>query len=316
MRDKHLHLSGATSPIVLWEIVCESGFKTKARSFWEFEKNLTMNRDEIRNLADYLEILHVIDKVQSSPRAVEISVYDAYKSAALAGCTRLELRFNPTKRSLDGVIDLDKIIIAARSGMERARSNFGISGDLILCLGRDCTRAANEAVLQKALQYRGRGVIGIDLAGQEKIPLDDYLIEMFLEAKRGGLETTIHTGEILISTTLSEMRTIMTDIKPDRIGHGIQITKFPELLEHYYPQLEFEICMTSNVTSKAVYGYTEFVDIFNFFVDNKIQFSINTDATYAIGTDIRKEHQHLKSVIAMAESEGIDLRILSMERVG
>ena len=138
-----------------------------------------MAKNKIKYLDSYLKILHAIEEAQSTPLAVERSVYSAYRSAYMAGCEYLELRWNCVKRSQRGRIDLDSLIVAARAGYEKAEMMYGIKGGMILCLGRDCSEEENEALFKKALQYHKRGVIGLDLAGPDKMKIPNEFVYYF-----------------------------------------------------------------------------------------------------------------------------------------
>jgi len=77
----------------------------------------------------------------------------------------MELRFNPMKRNRGGEQDLDHIIAAALRGMDRAVLEYPIRPGLIFCLDRAFTYSLNEIIVEKAIAYRDRGVVGIDIAG-------------------------------------------------------------------------------------------------------------------------------------------------------
>ena len=79
----------------------------------------------------------------------------------------IELRFNPMKRNLGGERDLDHIIHAALRGMDRACLEYGVRAGLIFCLAREFSLELNEIIVKKAVKYKSRGVVGIDLAGPE-----------------------------------------------------------------------------------------------------------------------------------------------------
>ena len=79
----------------------------------------------------------------------------------------IELRFNPMKRNLGGERDLDHIIHAALRGMDRACLEYGVRAGLIFCLAREFSLELNEILVKKAVKYKRRGVVGIDLAGPE-----------------------------------------------------------------------------------------------------------------------------------------------------
>ena len=81
----------------------------------------------MKSLEDYLLILHQwTEKIQSSPTAIERSVYEIicneYRGSRV---NQIELRFNPMKRNLGGERDLDHIIHAAIRGMDRACLEYG-----------------------------------------------------------------------------------------------------------------------------------------------------------------------------------------------
>ena len=71
------------------------------------------------------------------------------------------------KRNLDSELDLDHIIHAALRGMDRAMLEYGVQAGLIFCLAREFDHKLNSIILEKAIKYRHRGVVGIDLAGTE-----------------------------------------------------------------------------------------------------------------------------------------------------
>lgn len=48
MKDLHLHLSGATSPVVLFEMVNETGIKMKTRNYREFVNAITMDSNKVK----------------------------------------------------------------------------------------------------------------------------------------------------------------------------------------------------------------------------------------------------------------------------
>lgn len=301
MKDLHLHLSGATSPVVLFEMVNETGIKMKTRNYREFVNAITMDPNKVKSLEDYLHVNHIIDETQSSPRAVELSFYDSYKNAFLNGCSYLELRWNPYKRSQNFKIDLDKLVVAARGGYERANSTFGIDGSMIFCMGRDCTEEQNEGIFKKAIQYYKRGVIGIDVAGPEtKIHLKPEFEEYYKIANAIGLMTTIHCGETYYEGVEDTLATVIESYKPKRIGHGIQIHRYPKLMKlASRMSILFEICISSNLMTRAVPKKEDFLTIFKRFEEYGIRYTICTDATFSLNTNIANENMLYQSIIEM-----------------
>ena len=306
MKDLHLHLSGATSPILLFEMISETGIKIKAKQYEQFVNTLLMEDNKVKNLDDYLDIIHTIDETQSSPRAVELSFYDSYKNSFLSGCKYLELRWNPYKRSQNFKIDLDKLIVSARSGYEKANSIFGIEGAMIFCLGRDCTEEQNEGIFKKAIQYYKKGVIGIDTAGPEsKVPIKPEFEQYYKTANALGMMTTIHCGEPDYETVEDTLATVLEKYKVKRIGHGVQIHRFPNLMKLASSMgVMFEICISSNLVTKAVKSLDEFIEIFKLFEEYQINYTICTDATFSLKTNISNENKIYNDLMEKARKKG------------
>ena len=87
----------------------------------------------------------------------------AYRSQ---GITTLELRFNPMKRNRGGERDLDHIILAAIRGLDLASLEYPqVRAGLILMMDRTFDRRLNEIIVEKAIRWASRGVVGVDIAG-------------------------------------------------------------------------------------------------------------------------------------------------------
>lgn len=304
MKDLHLHLSGSTNPVLLYEVINETGLKLRTKSFAEFKESISMSKNEVKNLEEYINILHIIDEAQSSPKAIERSFYQSYVDSYVLGCDYLELRWNPYKRSQNFKIDFDKLIISARAGYERAKSIFGIDGGQILCLGRDIDLAANDAIFKKTIQYFNKGVIGLDAAGPEaKVPLKPEFESYYKTANALGMMTTIHAGEEDYEGVEDTLATVIEKYKVKRIGHGIQIHKFPSLMKlAAKADIMFEICITSNLTTRVVKSEEEYAQILKTFEENDLKYTICTDAVYPMNTNIRKEYEKYERIKNIARN--------------
>lgn len=295
--ELHLHAGGAVAPHILYSMAHDQGFKLPVRDYFEFVDLVTSTPDKVKSLKDYLEILHKwTEKIQSSPHAMERSVYEILaKEYRGSRVKTMELRFNPMKRNLGGERDLDHIIHAALRGMDRACLEYGLDAGLIFCLAREFDADLNEIIVDKAIRYHARGVIGIDLAGTEehKIELDPESAQRFAglfdKARQAGLKTTVHTGETP-HTDASGVIATMKHLKPNRIGHGIRAAYSEEAMKMLREEgVVLEICPTSNLHTRAVQDLEEMRFVLRTFVENRVRFTINTDATYMLATDLRRE---------------------------
>lgn len=302
LSDLHIHVGGAVAPHVLWNIAHEQGIKLPVKNYWEFVDLVTMDPERDKSLEDYLRILHTwTERIQSSPMAMEKAVHEIIgKEYRGSHVTLIELRFNPMKRNLGSELDLDHIIHASLRGMDRAVLEYGVRAGMIFCLAREFSPELNEIILDKAIKYRKKGVVGIDLAGTEKNALELSPEEvpryraLYAKARAAGLKTTVHTGETH-GTGAEGVIAVLEELKPHRIGHGIRAAtdeRAMKLLRER--EVVLEICPSSNLQTRAVESLDELRHILHTFLDRKIRFTINTDGPYLLNTDMKREVELLR----------------------
>lgn len=307
--DLHIHVGASVAPHIMWSIAHQQGLRLPVRTYWEFLDLITVS-DKVSSVEDYLEILHRwTEKIQSSPSAMERCVYEIIsKEYRGSNVTRIELRFNPMKRNLGGERDLDHIIHAALRGLDQAIMEYGCEAGLILCMAREFSYGLNEIIVEKAMRYRDRGVVAIDIAGPEKDPLekDPILLEryavLFERARRAGLGITMHTGETE-QTGPEGVIAAVSALRPDRIGHGIQAARSEgamKLLAETGTVLE--VCPSSNLWCRTAGGVEDVRSILQRFREHGVRFSIATDGTYLLKTDLMNEYKLLHEAGVLDEA--------------
>jgi len=212
-------------------------------------------------------------------------VSGAYRKANI---TTLELRYNPMKRNRGGERDLDHIIMASVRGLDRALLEYPVKAGLIFCLDRQFDRELNEIIAEKAIAYRHRGIVGIDMAGGKNpaFRYADYTA-IFRKAKRAGLGITVHAGEDEGPESVDE---VVRHLDPDRIGHGIHAAEDPALCKRLAERgILLEICPTSNLDTGVVKSAREMRDLLAALRRYKVRFSLNTDGPEMLRTTLREE---------------------------
>src|ERR1051325_2763421 len=173
LAELHTHLGGSVSSDILWSLAHEQGIALPVKDYWDFDRLVTVSDPRgVPNLNALDQIYHWTELIQSSPLAVEVSVHAAIGGAYRSqGITTLELRFNPMKRNRGGERDLDHIILAAIRGLDRASLEYPqVRAGLILMMDRTFTPRQNEVIVDKAIRYRPRGIVGIDTAAPRPEP--------------------------------------------------------------------------------------------------------------------------------------------------
>jgi adenosine deaminase len=309
LAELHTHLGGSVASDILWSISHEQGIALPVKDFWEFDALVTVSDPHgVRGLDELDQIYHWTELIQSSPLAVERSVHGAiggaYRSQRI---TTLELRFNPMKRNRGGERDLDHIILAAIRGVDRASIEYPqVRAGLILMMDRTFDLRLNEIIVEKAIRWAGRGVVGVDIAGPRPGGgrYDYTQLEPVVEtAREAGLGVTIHVGEEGGELGREEIGEVVEHLRPDRIGHGILAALDPELMGAIRDLgITLEICPTSNLLTKALADEEAVRETIEAFVAHDVPFTIATDGPEMMRTHLRDELELLLRIGALDET--------------
>ena len=310
LAELHTHLGGSVSSDILWSLAHEQGIALSVKDYWEFDRLVTVSDPRgVPNLDALNAIYEWTELIQSSPLAVERSVHAAIGGAYRSqGITTLELRFNPMKRNRGGERDLDHIIMAAIRGLDRASLEYPkVRAGLILMMDRTFSERQNAVIVEKAIRYAPRGIVGIDIAGPrprgERYPYRE-LAPLVEEAREAGLGVTIHVGEEGGEHGMAEIGEVLEALRPERIGHGILAARDPELITLLRDTgTVLEICPTSNLLTKAFSGEEEMRETFRTFVEHGVAFTIATDGPEMMRTHLRDELDLLLRIGALDEEE-------------
>lgn len=119
---------------------------------------------------------------------------------------------------------------------------------LILSIRRNSSPQVVSETVDLALEYRERGVVGMDLSGPEDCGDSAWLIPELKRAKAGGLGLAVHIGE----TPKEENHlAYLQAMDVDRVGHAVHISPETEawILKRGIP---IEACLSSNALVRAV----------------------------------------------------------------
>lgn len=310
LAELHTHLGGSVASDILWSIAHEQGITLPVKDYWEFDRLVTVSDPRGVPDLDALDaIYHWTELIQSSPIAVERSVHAAIGGAYRSqGITTFELRFNPMKRNRGGERDLDHIIMAATRGLDRAALEYPqVRAGLILMMDRTFDERQNAVIVEKAIRYASRGIVGIDIAGPrpggERYRYS-ALAPLVGEARAAGLGVTIHVGEEGGEHGVDEIAEVVEALGPDRIGHGILAARDPGLMAELRERgIVLEICPTSNLLTKALLDEGAVRQTFRSFVENGVAFTIATDGPEMMRTHLRDEFELLARIGALNTDE-------------
>lgn len=296
LTELHTHVGFGISPTMLWEIAHDQGILLPTKNYWEFEKMITIH--ESKNYEEYLKMYDWTEKIQSSPDGLFIGLQNIISGAYRKNnITKIELRYNPILRNRSRERDLDHLIVFSLQGMERAMLKYPVKAGIILMMDRRFTEEQNSAIVRKAIKYKNRGIIGVDLAGPieynelSKTFKPKVISHLVKEARSHGLGITIHTGE---ATDSGEMWEVIEWLKPDRIGHGIACVTDAKLMRYLAQhKIVLETCPTSNINTKLIRDFDHMRDIYTTLKEYNVPFTINTDGPEMQLISLRKEFEKM-----------------------
>ena len=304
LAELHFHMGQSVEPHILWSIAHEQGIRLPSKDYWEFYNLTTLGKKTEISWEDYHELFKWTELIQSSPVAMERAVYEVLSGAYRANnITLLEPSFNPMLRNRSGEKDLDQIILGALRGMERGLVEFpNVRAGLIFLLDRRMPIETNAIIVKKAIKYKSRGVVGIDIAGPSvpEFRYDDYT-DLYAKARSAGLKTTVHTGE---DGTAEEMEHVLKVLPLDRVNHGFRAYSSLALLKTISERnLTLCLCPTSSMSVGFIKDGRHLKEILRTLYDSGVKFCLNTDNPSMLKTNLSKEIELMRKYEILSESE-------------
>jgi len=270
--DLHRHLEGSLRLETLLEIAREFNLDVPTDDK-ENLRSLVQITDDPPDHEVFLSKFEVLRHFYRSPETISKLAYQAVADAAADNIHYLELRFSPQALARVRRFALTDVTDWVIQAVEKACQDFPIEVGLIVTLVRHDPLEQARQVAEIAFDYYGKGIVGLDLAGNEvKFPPGPF-IPIFKKAKEVGLGVTIHAGEW---ASAHGVRQAMEELYADRIGHGVRTIEHSQILRLARERgVVFEVCLTSNLQTGVVHDlrHHPLADM----LDLGLQATINTD---------------------------------------
>ena len=185
-----------------------------------------------------------------SPEAIHRVTSEAIEDAAKDNVRYLELRFTPVAFSRAERFPLDEIMDWVCESAQQAAGKFGVMVRLLASVNRHEGTDLAEQVAWLAAGRFEKGLVGLDLAGNEaEFPVQPFT-GIFHEARQAGLHITVHAGEW---AGAASVRSALEDLNAERIGHGVHILEDQAVVSLARERgTTFEVCVTSNYQSGVI----------------------------------------------------------------
>jgi len=281
--ELHCHLDGSVRPETLIELGREyrkAMPRDDAESLREY-----MRVDDAKSLDDYLARFDVTLSVMQTAEALERIAYELSMDAARDGVRYIEIRYSPVLNVKAG-LSLGAAVEAPLRGLERAERDGGAMARVIVCGLRHLDPQVSLELAQLAVAYKHRGVVAFDLAGGALgFPASAHAAA-FAHAREHDLPCTCHAGE---GADASYVRDAIHVCGAHRIGHATRLIEDESLTQYVNDRrIALEICLTSNVQTKAVESYEQH-PLRNYY-DRGMNVVLNTDNRLMSGTTLTDEY--------------------------
>lgn len=280
--DLHCHLDGS----VRVETIRDLARKTKANLPMDLKalKKLVSVDEDCRSLGDFLRVFEYFYPLLKSAEAVERIAYELVEDASRENIKHNEVRLAPALQATPN-FSMEQVVQAALKGLAAGSAKFKTGATAILICYRSLDRAENMETVRLAEKYLGKGVVALDLAGDEsRFPIQDFS-EFFELAKSKKIPFTIHAGEAAGPESIEAS----LNLGASRIGHGVRLIENPALLERIRKErIPLEVCITSNVQTQVVSDFQRH-PVRHFF-DKGLRVTLNTDDRGVSDLDLTHEY--------------------------
>lgn len=282
--ELHCHLDGSMRVQTVMDLAKEQNVKLPKNDIKQLTKYLQVG-DTCKSLEEYLRPFDVTCSVLQTKGALERATYELAEDCASENIRYLEIRFSPILHVNKG-LTLTQVVDAVLQGKARAEKDFDIIIGIIICSLRHTDPETSLTLAQLCVAYKNRGVVGFDLAGAEGgFPAKDHK-EAFYLISNNNINTTVHAGEGYGPESIHQA---IHYINANRIGHGTRLREDGDLLNYVNDhRIPLEMCITSNVQTKAVDSYAHHP--IKFYFDYGIRVTLNTDNRLISNTTLTNEY--------------------------
>ncbi|MEA3210421.1 MAG: adenosine deaminase [Chthoniobacter sp.] len=301
----HEHLDGGLRPQTVIELARACGYAglptedPQALGQW-FHRGANKG-----SLPEYLEgFAHTIAVMQTRS-AIERVAFEFIEDMHADGVVYAEVRFAPCFHTRLGLTP-EAVVQAAIDGLHRGRENFGVEWGLIICAMRDKTDSLEWA--EMAIDFRHRGVVGFDLAGEEAGYPPKKHVAAFQAIQLANFFSTLHAGE---GFGVASIWQALQLCGAHRLGHATRLTDDMTILDGRIVKLgtlaqyildrriPLEMCLSSNVHTGAVRSMAEHP--FKLYFDLGFRVTLNTDDRLMSDTTMTRE------LLIAVDQFGLDL---------
>lgn len=294
--DLHRHLEGSLRVKTLEEIAAQYQMVYPNQRLGAL---VQIRAGEALTPTNFLAKFKVLRQFYRSPEIIDRLAREAVEDAARDGVVHLEMRFTPAALAQVQGFALAQVMDWVAYSVQEASKKYGITVRLIASVNRHEPLSKAEEVARLAAERIDRGIVGLDLAGDEAAFPARPFAGLFREARESGLYITVHAGEWGGAENVREAIEVLGS---DRIGHGVRVMEDPAAVQVAVErQIAFDVCLTSNVQSGVVSSPA--AHPLPRMLDSGLSVTLNTDDPSISGITLSEEYILAQEEIGLARHQ-------------
>lgn len=236
--ELHIHIEGSLEPELIFELAQRNGLALPYASVEALRAAYAFT-----DLQSFLDIYYAGASVLLHEADFFDMAWAYFQRAHADNVVRAEVFFDPQTHTERGV-PFEVVIQGLHRACERARTELGLSCDLILCFLRHLSEDSAMATLDEALPWRHL-FIGVGLDSSEQGHPPAKFARVFARCRALGLHLVAHAGE---EGPPAYVREALDVLKVERIDHGVRSIEDPALMQRLATEgVALTVCPLSNL---------------------------------------------------------------------
>jgi adenosine deaminase len=296
--ELHRHLDGNVRVETVLDLCRQHGLELPAWTVEELRPHVQILERE-PSLVHFIAKFELLRRAMVDYDAVRRIVRENLEDAAREGIDYIELRFSPYFMSETHGLDPFGVVDAVCDALEEGRGTVPVKAKLIGIIARNYGPEIGRVELAAAIRGRERGVVALDLAGDEAGYPGELFVRHFQEAREAGLHTIAHAGE---AAGAESVRQAVLGLGAERIGHGIRAIEDPAVLDLLAERrIPLEVCPTSNLHTSTVPDYRSHP--LPALLRRGVRCTLNTDDPSISGLDLAHEYRVASEELGLSAAE-------------
>ncbi len=296
--ELHRHLDGNVRIETVLDLARQHGLELPAWTVEGLRPHVQITERE-PSLMAFIAKFALLKRVMANYDAVRRVVRENLEDAVREGIDYIELRFSPYFMGEEHGLDTNGVVEAACDALEEARGTIPVKAKLIGIISRHYGPEIGRIELAAAVRYRDRGVVALDLAGDEANFPGELFVRHFEEAREAGLRVTVHAGE---AAGAASVRQAVLGLGAERIGHGVRAVEDAAVLDLLAERrVALEVCPTSNLQTSTVASYQSHP--LPALLRRGLAVTLNTDDPGISGIDLAHEYRVAAEELGLSAAE-------------